>query len=119
MAEGAGDTRTNPSIFLRLNRTDTRARQIAWREFHDRYAPIISTFARKLGAPPQDLDDVVQDVLVGFYSTAPTFVYDPAKGRFRGYLKTCACHAMRKRAAAWGARDGGAPGQVSLDRVDP
>ena len=25
MVEGAGDTRTNPSIFLRLNRTDTRA----------------------------------------------------------------------------------------------
>ena len=60
----------------------------------------------------------MQDVLVGFYSTSPTFVYDPAKGRFRGYLKTCACHVMRNRAAAWRAGDFGTPGQVSLDRVN-
>ena len=122
-----GELRTNPSIFLRLNRTDTRARQVAWREFHDRYAPIISAFARKLGAHPQDLDDIVQDVLTGFYSTSPTFTYDPAKGRFRGYLKTCTCHVLRKRALA-GARGtpngqapvrARAPQHVSLNNVDP
>jgi RNA polymerase sigma factor (sigma-70 family) len=113
--------RTNPSIFLRLNRTDTQARQVAWREFHDRYAPIVCGFARKLGARPQDLDDVLQDVLVGFYSTSPTFVYDPARGRFRGYLKTCTCHVLRKRALARhrGAADGEAPRLASLEHLDP
>jgi RNA polymerase sigma-70 factor (ECF subfamily) len=113
------DLRTNPSIFLRLNRTDTRARQVAWREFHDRYAPIISAFARKLGARPQDLEDIVQDVLVGFYSTSPTFVYDATKGRFRGYLKTCTCHVLQKRARALQPSGGAAGGHTSFDRVDP
>ena len=117
--EQAGDSRTNPSIFLRLNRTDTHARQIAWREFHDRYAPIIANFARKLGARPEDLDDAVQDVLAGFFAAAPAFVYDPSRGRFRGYLKTCTCHVLRKRARAGPAHAAGAPQCKALDQVDP
>jgi RNA polymerase sigma factor (sigma-70 family) len=90
---------TNPSIFLRLNRTDTAARGLAWDEFHARYAPVIASFARRLGVRPGDVDDVVQDVLVGFYAASPTFVYDPDKGRFRSYLKRCTCHVLSRRAA--------------------
>lgn len=88
---------TNPSIFVRLNRTDTSMRELAWNEFHQRYAGAIAGFARQLGTPSADVDDVVQDVLIGFYAKAPTFVYDPAKGRFRGYLKTCTFHAVQRR----------------------
>jgi len=61
-----------------------------------------------------DVEDVVQDVLVGFYATSPTFVYDPAKGRFRGYVKTCTFHAVRRRLGQ-DARFRG----VSLEQVDP
>jgi RNA polymerase sigma-70 factor, ECF subfamily len=92
-------TDTNPSIFLRLNRTNARLRELAWREFHDRYAPIIAGFARKFGLKPQDIDDVIQDVLLGFYSKSPQFVYDPSRGRFRGYLKACTCNLLRNRLA--------------------
>jgi RNA polymerase sigma-70 factor (ECF subfamily) len=88
---------TNPSIFLRLNAVDQRPREIAWAEFNDRYGPIIAAFARKLGSRGQDVDDLVQDVLVGFFGKSPTFVYDPARGRFRGYLKGCAYRALCKR----------------------
>jgi RNA polymerase sigma factor (sigma-70 family) len=105
---------TNPSIFLRLNGTGTNARRLAWQEFHDRYAPIIAAFARRLGAKSQDVEDVVQDVLVGFYAKSPTFVYDPDRGRFRAYLKTCTCHVLGRRAGARGKRIG-----LSLDRLDP
>ena len=88
---------TSPSIFLRMNRTDAAARELAWQEFHRRYAAVIAGFARQLGVRAADVEDVVQDVLVGFYATSPTFVYDASRGSFRGYLKTCAFRAARRR----------------------
>ena len=105
---------THPSIFLRLNGSSTCVREIAWQEFHAHYAPAIAGFARRLGAPASDLDDIVQEVLVGFFSKSPTFAYDPSRGRFRGYLKTCTCHVLRKRARPVGATAG-----VPLERIDP
>ena len=88
---------TSATLLLRLHASEPTAREIAWREFEERYGPIIAGFARKLHAPPQDIEDVVQDVLTGFFGASPTFVYDPAKGRFRGYLKTCTWNALQKR----------------------
>jgi len=97
MNTAARQPETNPSIFLRLNRSDASVRELAWNEFHQRYAAVIAGFARQIGIRASDVEDVVQDVLVGFYSRSPTFVYDPAKGRFRGYLKTCTFHAVQRR----------------------
>lgn len=91
---------TNPSIFLRLQQAETAPRELAWAEFHARYAPMITKFAQRLGLPPQDVDDVVQDVMLGFFSKSPTFTYDPSKGRFRGYLKVCTHHAAQRRREA-------------------
>ncbi len=87
---------TRATLFLRL-RPDADGREMAWREFHDRYAPIIAGFARKMSVPEQDVSDLVQDVLAGFFAASPKFAYDPARGRFRGYLKTCVWHVFQKR----------------------
>jgi RNA polymerase sigma factor (sigma-70 family) len=87
---------TRATLLLRL-KSNAPVREIAWREFHDLYSPIILGFARKMGARSQDISDVLQDVLVGFFAVAPEFVYDPAKGRFRGYLKTCTWRMFQKR----------------------
>ena len=105
---------TNPSIFLRLNRTDTALRELAWHEFDQRYSSAIAGFARQIGVRPTDVDDVVQDVLIGFYAKSPRFVYDPAKGRFRGYLKMCTFHAVQRRLGREAKFRG-----VPLDEVDP
>ncbi len=105
---------TNPSIFLRMNQAKKRLRELAWSEFRDRYAPIIAGFARKLAVKPQDIDDIIQDVLLGFFAKSPTFVYDPAKGRFRGYLKVCTFRAMRDRLGKAVKFSG-----VSIDQLDP
>src|SRR4029079_2089726 len=105
---------TNPSIFLRLNASDSEPREMAWEEFNARYVPIIASFARRLGSKSQDVDDVVQDVLLGFFLKSPTFVYDPAKGRFRRYLKICTYHALQKRFGTRAKVLG-----KSLDEVDP
>src|SRR5438309_11546282 len=88
---------TNPTIFLRLRACDAEPREFAWDQFSARYAPIIASFARRLGARQQDVDDLVQDVLLGFFLKSPTFIYDPAKGRFRSYLKVCTYRALQKR----------------------
>ena len=67
------------SIFIRLNSADAKPREIAWLEFHQRYAPIIAGFAQIFGARAQDVDDVIQDVLLGFDGQSPTFIYDPSR----------------------------------------
>ncbi|MGH7176946.1 MAG: RNA polymerase sigma factor [Tepidisphaeraceae bacterium] len=105
---------TNPSIFLRLNASDAHPREVAWDEFNTRYVPMIAGFARRLGSKPHDVDDVIQDVMLGFFLKSPTFVYDSSKGRFRRYLKVCTYHALQKRFGK-SARLLGKP----LDEIDP
>ena len=105
---------TNPSIFLRLNRAERAPRELAWTEFRARYAPVIAAFARRFGVTSHDADDVVQDVILGFFAKSPTFVYEPARGRFRGYLKACTIHALQKRVSRARARP-----TVPLGEVDP
>lgn len=86
--------KTRKSIFFRMN--DAGLRELAWEEFYNLYAPMIGGFARRLGARPGEVADVVQDVIAGFYEVAPRFQYDPEKGKFRGFLKTCTFSALRK-----------------------
>lgn len=88
---------TRPTIFLRLKATDAQPRELAWIEFRNRYAPMMAAFARRLGVREQDVDDIIQEVITGFYAQAPVFEYDPAKGRFRGFLKVCTYRTVRKQ----------------------
>jgi RNA polymerase sigma-70 factor, ECF subfamily len=69
----------------------------AWRDFADRYGELIRGFGRRRGLSQNDCDDLVQDVITNFLSALPSFRYDPAKGRFRGYLKTIAVRAILRR----------------------
>jgi RNA polymerase sigma factor (sigma-70 family) len=88
---------TRASIFERLRGPDTRAREMAWATFRARYAPVVAGFARRCGADAQDIDDIVQDVMTGFFEKSGDFAYDPAKGRFRGWLKTATVRAAVRR----------------------
>jgi RNA polymerase sigma-70 factor (ECF subfamily) len=72
-------------------------RSAAWSQFCDRYGELVRAFARREGVQPADCDDVLQDVLLALTQSLPGFEYDPAKGRFRGYLKTVALHVIFKR----------------------
>ena len=105
---------TRATIFLRLKSDDTAAREVAWADFRALYAPIIACFARKQSVKPLDGDDVIQDVMLGFFAQSPTFVYDPTRGRFRGYLKVCTFRAMRRRFGKSARLN-----QTPLDEVDP
>lgn len=84
---------TRASLLLRL-KADGTPREVAWTEFYNTYSPVISGFARRLGAGRTEVEDLIQEVLQAFFATSPEFIYDPKRGRFRGYLKTCVWHKM-------------------------
>jgi len=98
-AAGRGDPlyATRASIFLKLKADGTHIRELGWAEFADKYSRVIAGFARNAGLPPQEADDVLQDVLLGFFRVSDRFEYDPNKGRFRGYLKRVTLNAIRGR----------------------
>jgi RNA polymerase sigma-70 factor (ECF subfamily) len=78
-----------------LRETDHARREAAWQRFRDEYGPVIAGFARKLGARPSDVDDIVQEVIIAMISASPNFRYDRSKGRFRGYLKVVTLRIVR------------------------
>ncbi len=71
--------------------------QVAWRDFADRYGLLIRNVARRHGLQDADCDEIVQDVLISLARAMPAFRYDPARGRFRGYLKTVVVHSVFQR----------------------
>jgi RNA polymerase sigma factor (sigma-70 family) len=107
------DDATRASLLWKLKSGTDSVREVAWEEFHALYAPTIRRFALRMGASAEMADDVTQEVMLGFFSASPRFVYSPDKGRFRGYLKTCVCRALAKLHAA------NRLATINLDRLDP
>jgi RNA polymerase sigma-70 factor (ECF subfamily) len=87
---------TRATLLQRL-KADGSAREIAWGEFVALYSPDISRFALARGVRPDGVEEVVQDVVGGFFAAQPRFSYDPAKGRFRAYLMACVANVIRSR----------------------
>ncbi len=87
---------TRATLLQRL-KADGTAREIAWDEFYALYSPIIVRFARARGVRREDIDELVQDIVSGFFAVQPQFVYEPSRGRFRAYLMACVANAVRSR----------------------
>jgi RNA polymerase sigma-70 factor (ECF subfamily) len=81
-----------------LNRLATSDDQQAWALFESKYGGLIRSVARLKGLQGADIDDLVQDVLISLTKALPQFRYDPAKGTFRGYLKTIVLRAIAAKA---------------------
>lgn len=88
-------TATHASLIARLG---DRGDAAAWSAFVERYGALIRAFARRRGLQPADCDDVLQEVLLSMSKAAGRFVYDPERGRFRGYLKVIVVHAVSRKA---------------------
>ena len=93
----AAEFKTRGTLLLKLKEGDTQAREVSWQDFYEVYAPIIAGFARRAGCRSSEIDDMVHEVMAGFFKAAERFEYDPKMGRFRGYLKTATLNAMRQR----------------------
>lgn len=96
-SRGGGTYATRASILIRLKSDGTLDRDLGWEAFAAFYTPVIAGFARNTGLGRQEVDDIIQDVLMGFFRVSNRFEYDPTKGRFRAYLKRITVNAIRSR----------------------
>jgi RNA polymerase sigma-70 factor (ECF subfamily) len=95
----------------------------AWKAFVRRYTPKLLSWCRHWHLQEADAQDVAQEVLHRLAVHMRRFPYDPAKGRFRSWLKTLARHAWSdlrdaRRRAGWGSGDP-AIQQLLNEQVDP
>ena len=98
---------------------------LRWEEFVALYGPVILAWGRcDFGLQPSDADNLCQEVLLRVWRGIGSF--DPARGRFRAWLYTCARNAscnLRRRQNGQQAtppqppvdRDGALPDDDNLD----
>lgn len=75
---------------LKLNPDDER-----WDELVRLYTPLIKGWMLRHAAAPQDLDDVVQEVMVVVVRRFPEFERQPHSGAFRGWLRAITANCLR------------------------
>src|SRR5262249_31800559 len=86
---------TRVSILMRVkDPTD----QSAWAAFDAIYRPMLIRYARARGLSDADAEDVVQHCLATLVQHVHSFEYDPAKGRFRSWLRTLVNNQARNQA---------------------
>ena len=107
------ETQTSNSLLLRVR--DVGDEQ-AWSEFVERYAPKIFFWCRRFQLQDSDASDVTQEVLMKLVSAMQSFVYDPSRGSFRGWLKTITANTVRDLGRHW-QRTGRAFGEVQLQQL--
>ena len=97
--------KTRPSLLLRVR--DLRD-QKSWNEFVELYGPLVLRYLRRIGVPPQDAMDLLQDVLQIVVRHIGSFQYDPGKS-FRAWLRTIATNrayryfwAKNRQPIPWG-----------------
>ena len=102
-----GEERTGSTLITLLrNPADPQA----WEAFVDRYTPLVAGWCRQWKLQSSDVDEVTQEVLLKLMRQIRKFPYDPAKGHFRGWLRTLTHNVWRdlqysRRRAGWGSGD--------------
>ncbi len=66
----------------------------SWSRFFEKYQGFLLRFIKGRGIPDHDAKDILQNVLVKSFEKLPGFTYDAAKGLFRNWLATIACHQI-------------------------
>jgi RNA polymerase sigma-70 factor (ECF subfamily) len=88
---------TQASLIQRVrDLTDTAS----WAEFDRLYRPFLFKIARRSGLPPEDADEVVQEVFAKVAQAIVEFRLDHERGRFRGWLKAITVRKLIDRRRA-------------------
>src|SRR5262245_55856564 len=74
---------TRRSLLSRLHDWDD---QESWRDFFQTYWRLIYEVALKAGLSDAEAQEVVQETVISVAKQMPGFRYDPARGRFKGWL---------------------------------
>lgn len=67
----------------------------AWQRFDDIYRPLLASWIHRYSIQAHDADDLVQDIFQIILRELPHFQYDPAKGRFRSWLRSITVNRLR------------------------
>jgi RNA polymerase sigma-70 factor (ECF subfamily) len=88
-----------------LGRLRDRSNPVGWAEFNDRYRELLYRYARRRGASDLEAEDVAQEVTMYLFKAMDRFEYNPARGRFRGYLRCAVANALSRRHARNGRQE--------------
>jgi RNA polymerase sigma-70 factor (ECF subfamily) len=108
--------KTNTVLLAGLS--DPRNHEI-WREFDERYRPVVIAFARRLSLSPADAEEVAQETLVRFAEEYRAGKYRRDRGRLRSWVfaiaRTRAADFKRERERRREARGESALGELVSD----
>jgi RNA polymerase sigma-70 factor (ECF subfamily) len=78
-----------------LDRLREQPDSTGWQRLVDMYTPLIRGWLRRHGLPPQEADDLVQEVLTVVVRRLPEFRRAERTGAFRRWLRTITVNCLR------------------------
>ena len=110
---------TRRSLLSRLRDWDD---QESWRDFFQTYWRLIYEVALKAGMSDTEAQEVVQETVISVAKQMPDFRYDPARGRFKGWLlqitRRRIADQVRKRMQESGASGSHPIETLSTDQIE-
>jgi RNA polymerase sigma-70 factor (ECF subfamily) len=103
---GDSEPKTGTTLFVLLREYSEQA----WQSFVCRYGSRIYQWCRGWGLQEVDAQNVTQEVLIKLFQNLRDFVYDPSRGRFRGFLKRVAHNVWQDYLASQRLPGATAPG---------
>ena len=75
---------TKPSLLAKIKNGD----EISWEEFHQTYRPLIWVRGKQAhDLSDCECDELVQMVMLTYFKKSTSFQYDPARGKFRNFMR--------------------------------
>jgi RNA polymerase sigma factor (sigma-70 family) len=79
---------TRRSLLSKIREGD----EIGWNDFYQTYRPLIFLRGGDFNLSQSEKEELIQDTVLSVFKGQKTFNYDPARGKFRTYLRTIISH---------------------------